>query len=97
MSTLTCIAKITAKKNHEKTVLEELTNIIQPTLSEKGCINYDMYIDNDDDTVFIFHENWESEQDLDNHLESEHIKKCFEIIGDMLESVEISKLSKVRI
>ncbi|ALU44941.1 antibiotic biosynthesis monooxygenase [Pseudoalteromonas rubra] len=91
------MAKITAKETHKNTVLAELTKIVLPTLSEKGCINYDMHIDNNDDTVFMFHENWESEQDLNSHLESVHIKKCFEIIGDMLESVEISRLSKVKV
>ncbi|WP_144393896.1 putative quinol monooxygenase [Pleionea sediminis] len=97
MKTLTCIAKITAKEAHKETVLSELTKIISPTLEEKGCINYDMHTDNDKDNTFIFYENWESELDLNNHMESEHIKQCFEVIGDMLDSVEISKLSKVSV
>ncbi len=95
MNTLTCIAKITAQEEHKEIVLSELTKIINPTQKENGCINYDLHIDNENDSIFIFHENWESEQDLNAHLESSHIKECFEVIGEMLDSVEISRLTKV--
>jgi len=92
---MTCIAKIIAQKEHKETVFSELTKIIKPTKLEKGCINYDLHTDNNNDLVFMFHESWESESDLDNHLESSHIKQCFEIIGNMLDSVEITRLTKV--
>ena len=95
MKILTCVAKITALEKHKETVLSELTKIVIPTQKEQGCINYDLHIDNENDTVFIFHENWGSEQDLDAHLKSSHIKECFNVIGEMLGSVEITKLTKV--
>ena len=56
-----------------------------------------MHIDNDNDSIFLFHENCASEQDLNAHLESAHLKNCFDIIGEMLDSVEISKLTKVSV
>ncbi|NOU52516.1 antibiotic biosynthesis monooxygenase [Pseudoalteromonas sp. JBTF-M23] len=95
MSILTCIAKLTAKEEYKQTVQSELKKLVLPTRQEAGCISYDMHIDNDNDTVFMFYERWEKEQDLDNHLESSNIKHCFEMIGDMLESVDISRLTKV--
>jgi len=97
MNILTCIAKIRAQEEHKEIVLSELTKIINPTQKENGCINYDLHIDNENDSIFIFHENWESEQDLNAHLESSHIKECFEVIGEMLDSVEISRLTKVSV
>jgi quinol monooxygenase YgiN len=54
-------------------------------------------VDNENDTIFIFHENWESEKDLEAHKKSSHIKECFSVIGEMLDSVEISKLTKVTV
>ncbi|WP_332251545.1 putative quinol monooxygenase [Psychromonas sp. CNPT3] len=56
-----------------------------------------MYIDNEKDSIFIFHENWRSEQDLNTNLESSHIKECFGVIGERLDSVEISKITKVSV
>jgi len=95
MNMLTCIAKITAQADHKSTVKQELQKLLAPTRKEVGCINYDMHIDNDKDNIFIFHENWLTEADLDNHLASQHIKACFDVIGDLLESVEVNRLSRV--
>jgi len=97
MSILTCIAKLTAKEQHKETVLLELTKLIVPSRREEGCINYDLHIDNNNNSVFMFHENWASELDLDKHLETNHIKQCFDIIGDMLDSSEVSRLNKISI
>jgi quinol monooxygenase YgiN len=97
MKILTCVAKITAIEKHKKTVLSELSKIVIPTQNERGCINYDLHVDNENDTIFIFHENWESEKDLEAHKKSSHIKECFSVIGEMLDSVEISKLTKVTV
>ena len=97
MNILTCIAKITAKEEHKETVLLELTKLIAPTRQEKGCINYDLHIDNNNSAVFMFHENWVTEKALDTHLESNHIKQCFAVIGDMVESIELMRLTKVNV
>ena len=94
MSRSRCIAKIASKPEYREKVLFELSKIIAPTWQENGCISYDMFIDNSNRCVFMFYENWASEQDLDRHMESSHVAQCFEIIDDMLESVEVTKLTK---
>ena len=94
MTITACIAKIDAKPEHREKVLFELSKIIAPTRQENGCISYDMYIDNSNSCVFMFYENWASEKDLDRHMESSHVSQCFEIIDDMLDSVEVTKLTK---
>ncbi|MBY4677294.1 putative quinol monooxygenase [Marinobacterium arenosum] len=95
MSVLTCIAKIQAKAGAEEQVKQALSKLLEPTRQEEGCLNYDLHVDNEDPTIFMFHENWQSEAMLDQHLESKHIKECFELIGGLLASVEINRLSKI--
>ena len=97
MNKLTCIAKIEAQAEHKKTVLAELTKLIHPTQKEQGCINYDLHVDNSNDAMFMFHETWGSEEDLNSHSQSSHIKKCFDIIGGMLVSTEVLRLTKVNV
>jgi quinol monooxygenase YgiN len=55
MKILTCVAKITAIEKHKETVLYELSKIVIPTQNERGCINYDLHVDNENDKIFIFH------------------------------------------
>ncbi len=61
---VTVIVCIKAKPGMEARVKQELLNLLGPTRSEKGCINYDMNQAADDDLLFLFHENWTSEGDL---------------------------------
>jgi len=50
------------------TVLEEATR------KEAGCLTYTFYADrNDPNTLFLFEE-WESEEALANHYQTEHMK-----------------------
>ncbi|WP_448550308.1 putative quinol monooxygenase [Thalassotalea fusca] len=95
MTMLTCIAKITAQTSHKSTVKLELQKLLTPSRQETGCINYDMHVDNSNDSIFIFHENWVTEADLDNHLASQHVKACFSVINGLLESVEVNRVSRV--
>ncbi len=95
MSQLTCIVKVESKPEHGSQVKSELIKLIQPTLQEPGCIQYNMYTDNECENTFMFHENWQSELDLKKHLESQHVADCFAVIGDMVTSVDIKKVTPV--
>lgn len=64
-------AKIKNKKHDE---LRDIANILQYeyAVNEKGCEQYESFIDGD---TFITIERWSSQELLDLHLESEHVKK----------------------
>ena len=72
MSKLTIIASILAKKSQKELVKSEVLKLVEPTRKEKGCINYDLHQDNNNENLFIFHENWESEELLKAHTQSAH-------------------------
>ncbi len=74
---ITVIARIKAKPGLEDSVRQELFKLLAPTRSEKGCINYDMHQSCDDASLFLFHENWSSDEDLRAHLPAPHIKSWF--------------------
>jgi len=95
MSVLTCVAKIKAKPESENLVKSELMKLIEPTRNEDGCLTYDMHVEINDSSIFVFYENWETEAHLDRHIESKHVRNCYDSIGDMLESVEVYRLNKV--
>lgn len=94
MNYLTVIAKIKSHSDKTEFVLENLINMIEPTRKEKGCIDYDLCRDNDDPSIFLFYENWESSNDLDAHMESDHFVECFNNIEGMFE-LEVNKLTKI--
>ncbi|GJQ25310.1 MAG: antibiotic biosynthesis monooxygenase [Phycisphaerae bacterium] len=71
---LTVIARFKARPGKEAIVRRELMALVAPTRIEPGCINYDLHVAADDPATFLFHENWESEADLERHLQSAHVQ-----------------------
>ena len=95
-STVTVIARIKAKPGTQQRVKQELLKLLPPTGAEKGCINFDMHQAANDESLFLFHENWSSEEDLKNHLAAPHIKNWLGLAEDLLEEpVEITLWKRV--
>lgn len=87
---VTVVAIIKAASGKEEQVKQALLKLIEPTRKEKGCINYDMHQAQDDPTVFLFYENWESKTLLDEHLQKPHLKAFMDETEDLLaEPVDI--------
>lgn len=61
------------KENHEEyfTYVKEM---IECTVKEKGCVQYVITQGIENEECFVFVEKWETYDDLQNHLQSEHIK-----------------------
>lgn len=67
---LTILAKITAVVGQEDLVKRELTKLVAPARAENGCLQYDLHQDNDDPTVFVFYENWETRDLWQVHMKA---------------------------
>ena len=68
------IAHITAKPDTIEATRELLIGQILPTLIEVGCVTYQLFQNEADPTDFTFIEEWTSNEDLDAHSESDHLK-----------------------
>lgn len=58
---------------------------VEPSRAEPGCIEYHMLRDQEDPTLFIFYEIWQSQAHLDVHSNLPHMKQFFEQRMDYLE------------
>jgi quinol monooxygenase YgiN len=81
---VTVIAYHRAKPGKEGALRQALPAVCGPTRGEKGCINYDLHVSPDDPGLLVFHENWESKDDLDAHLASTHIDAFRKVAPDLL-------------
>ncbi len=91
---LTLIAMIKAKPENRRLVREKCLCMLEPTRKEEGCVNYDFHDDNDDENIFVFIENWENEEALEKHGESEHLKKFKQSLNDNGAELIALKLTK---
>jgi quinol monooxygenase YgiN len=51
-----------------------LQQLVAGSTQEEACLQYELYQSTDDDTQFIFHETWASQEGLDLHGQQPHIK-----------------------
>jgi len=76
------VSKLYVQPGKSIEFIEIFKKMIGPTKKEKGCLQYEMYQDEDNETLFIVLERWKLKEDFDNHLKSAHFE---EIVPRMLE------------
>lgn len=94
---LTIIAYMRAKSGRESELRQALEALIQPTTQERGYVNYDLHQGVEDPSVFFFYENWESAEDLNEHLNAPHLQHFSAIMGDLLDDggLTITRLRRI--
>ncbi len=73
-----------AKPGKEKQVAALLADLIDPSLKEEGCIQYDLHISTENPHKFFFFEVWATKALLDAHSEAPHVQSARAKIGDLL-------------
>ena len=74
MSTLTLVAKVTAKTGKEAELEEALRALIAPTRDEEGCLRYDLHLSDEVAGIFVFLEDWQTRELWERHMVSPHIE-----------------------
>ena len=95
MSTVTVVAKVTAKTDTIEAVKAELLKMIAPTRKEEGCIEYRLHQDNDNPTVFVFYENWMDISYLEKHMKSQHFLAYVAAVDDLIADKIVHKMTEI--
>ena len=92
---LTIVAKIEANADQIELVKVELLKLIEPTLKESGCIQYDLYQDNENPAVFLVYENWESRELWNNHMANTHLAEFMSATQGAVSAFTLNELTKL--
>ena len=93
---LTLMALVYVKSGSEEQVKKELLNLVPITRQEPGCIQYDMHVNIDLNTLeinprmYLFYENWRSRQDWDLHMKMSYLKTWFDMAPKVTEKIELT-------
>lgn len=93
--TLTIVAKLTAIAGQEEFIAKQLQNLVEPTRSEQGCLQYDLHQSNVDPTIFLFFELWETRELWQDHMNSAHIKANGVATKGKIDNVELHEMSQI--
>lgn len=78
---LTVVALVKVKSGLEDEFKKNAHAILDPTRKEMGNISYNFHQSLTDKTVFDTFEQWSQIEDLDAHMNSEHMKAFFSQVG----------------
>ncbi|AXT59604.1 antibiotic biosynthesis monooxygenase [Aquimarina sp. AD10] len=92
---LTIIAKIWAKTEKRELVKTELLKLIDITKAEKGCINYDLHQDNENENLFLFYENWESRELWQEHMNNKHLVEYMKATDGAVEEFSLHEMTAI--
>ena len=95
MAKLTIVANIKAKQDKVEFIKTELLKLIDITLAEKGCINYDLHQDNENPAHFLFYENWESRELWQTHMENQHLKDYMTVTEGAVEEFTLNEMTQI--
>ncbi|KVG53546.1 antibiotic biosynthesis monooxygenase [Burkholderia territorii] len=96
MSEIVVISINVAKPGKEAALEVLLSGLVAPTRSDPGMIRYELSRDLRNPCVFVFHEIWESQEALDDHLNTPHIAAYRRLAPDLVERKELLITRKVQ-
>jgi quinol monooxygenase YgiN len=79
------IARLKVKKDAVEQAKQAALAIVEDSRAEKGCLNYDFHQALEDETIFIWHETWESEAAIEAHGASKHFDAFSRQIKDLID------------
>lgn len=63
-----------AKPEYVGELRDRLKEMVHFSREESGCLFYDLHVDRTDESFFTFLESWESQEALDRHDQTAHVK-----------------------
>lgn len=95
MTVLSLVAQIKAKPGKEDELRRVLTDLVQPTRAEEGCLTYDLHIANDDPGFFLFYETWQTVPSWERHMEAPHLEAFKGRTDELVADWKLHQLTKI--
>jgi len=95
MAELTVVATVVAKQEYLEEVKSELLKLVEPTRAEAGCIDYTLHQDRVDPAVFVFHETWESEACLEQHMNAPHFRAYISAVEGRIADKLVRRMDRI--
>ncbi|MGL4990681.1 MAG: putative quinol monooxygenase [Sarcina sp.] len=86
---LLVVAKFKAIEKEKEVFLEEAKELVRKSREEEENLSYNLTVDVCDDSAFTFIEKWESAKGLEEHKQTKHFEKSFEIFRNIIEYSDI--------
>ena len=80
---------MSALPEKQKELMQTLLSMIDTAVKDRGCLSYEVLCDIDGKTVFNMIEEWNTREDLDNHIRSERFSVLLGTKSLLVKSLEM--------
>jgi quinol monooxygenase YgiN len=94
MGSIIVTAVLKPKESLEAQLLSELKKVQEASRQENGCIQYNLHKSIEDNT-FVLYEEWENNEAIVNHSQTEHYQQYRANTEDLVSSREVYKLKAI--
>ena len=94
---LTIIASLHAAPGKSDELRKELEEVVRNTVSQPGCVNYDLHEALEEPGTFFIYENWESLEQNQAHVAQPYLARFLGIMGELLDErgITITHLRRI--
>jgi len=92
---LTIIAQTLVKQGKEAEAELAMTNLVQQTRSEEGCLAYTLHQDIKNPCFFLIYETWENRELWQKHMQSPHLIEYRKIVTSLIEDSKIFEMNRI--
>lgn len=90
MTPIVVVGAFTARPGKEDEARAAFEALVEPTHAEPGCILYALHQGADDPARLAFIERWNSREELEAHLRSDHIAAVLERVDELFATSDIT-------
>lgn len=91
---VTVVAKNTINTEKYDEIMGLCKELVVETRKEDGCIKYEMHQDANDKAILTMIEEWESQEALDKHMQSEHFTRIVPLLGPLMAAETVMNVYK---
>jgi quinol monooxygenase YgiN len=84
----TVVAMVRARPEFIEEVKAACLALVEPSRADPGCLSYELYQSSEEPALFVFIEQWQSRQAIENHLAQPHALAFDEKIAGLLAEEE---------
>ena len=95
MTHLVIVAVIMVDPSKVDAIKPLFKSLIAETLTEAGCVQYDLHQDNQDPSRFLFYETWATRELWQDHMSAPHVKAFQSATDGMVTSVELFEMTRL--
>jgi quinol monooxygenase YgiN len=70
-------------------LLETMRGMLEPARVERGCLSYHLYEDVENRNAFVLLEEWETQEDIENHIRTDNQRQLLALMDFLSEQPEL--------